>query len=91
MTCSHVKDIANVMHTDDTPVDALEPGTGGKHTGRFWLYVGDPQRPYCLFDYTASRSRYYRRDESTITTCRICCTSVRGVISRLQRRLVRED
>ena len=46
-----------VMHTDDTPVDALEPGTGGKHTGRFWVYVGDPQPPYCLFDYTASRSR----------------------------------
>ncbi len=48
---------SHVMHTDDTPVDALEPGSGGKHTGRFWVYVGDPQHPYCLFDYTASRSR----------------------------------
>lgn len=48
---------SDVMHTDDTPVDALEPRTGGKHTGRFWVYVGDWQHPYCLFDYTASRSR----------------------------------
>ena len=46
-----------VIHTDDTPVDALEPKTGGRHTGRFWVYVGDAQNPYCLFDYTASRSR----------------------------------
>ncbi len=46
-----------VIHTDDTPVDALEPGTGGKHTARFWVYVGDPLHPYTLFDYTPSRKR----------------------------------
>ena len=46
-----------VIHTDDTPVDALEPRSGGRHTGRFWVYVGDPDHPCCLFDYTASRSR----------------------------------
>ena len=46
-----------VIHTDDTPVDALEPGTGGKHTARFWVYVGDPLYPYTLFDYTPSRKR----------------------------------
>jgi transposase len=48
---------SSVLHTDDTPVDALEPGSGGKHTARFWVYVGDKQHPYAVFDYTASRSR----------------------------------
>lgn len=46
-----------VLHTDDTPVDALEPGTGGKHKARFWVYVGDLLHPYTLFDYTPSRKR----------------------------------
>ena len=55
-----MKDLAMqspVIHTDDTPVDALEPGTGGKHTARFWVYVGDTLHPYTLFDYTPSRKR----------------------------------
>jgi transposase len=48
---------SDVIHTDDTPVDALEPRSSGKHTGRFWVYVGDGRNPYTVFDYTASRSR----------------------------------
>ncbi len=46
-----------VVHTDDTPVDVLDPQAGGTHTGRFWVYVGDQRHPYNVFDFTPSRSR----------------------------------
>lgn len=48
---------SRVLHTDDTPVDVLEPGRGKTRTGRFWVYVGDDDHPYVVFDYTPSRSR----------------------------------
>jgi transposase len=48
---------SKTLHTDDTPVDVLEPGKGKTRTGRFWVYVGDDQHPYIVFDYTPSRSR----------------------------------
>jgi hypothetical protein len=38
-------------------VDVLEPGRGQTRTGRFWVYVGDDNHPYVVFDYTPSRSR----------------------------------
>ena len=49
---------SRIIHTDDTPVDVLDreyPGT--TKTGRFWVYVGDPDHPQTVFDYTPSRSR----------------------------------
>jgi len=49
---------SRIIHTDDTPVDVLDreyPGT--TRTGRFWVYVGDPDHPQSVFDYTPSRSR----------------------------------
>lgn len=46
-----------VIHTDDTPVDVLEPKGRGAKTGRFWVYVGDEDHPQTVFDYTPSRSR----------------------------------
>lgn len=48
---------SKVIHTDDTPVDVLEPGRGQTRTGRFWVYVGDVAHPLTVFDYTPSRSR----------------------------------
>jgi len=48
---------SRIVHTDDTPVDVLEPGRGKTRTGRFWVYVGDDEHPYIVFDYTPSRSR----------------------------------
>ncbi|MFN0136821.1 MAG: IS66 family transposase, partial [Phycisphaerae bacterium] len=48
---------SKVIHTDDTPVDVLEPGRGQTRTGRFWVYVGDATHPLTVFDYTPSRSR----------------------------------
>lgn len=48
---------SKVIHTDDTPVEVLEPGRGQTRTGRFWVYVGDADHPLTVFDYTPSRSR----------------------------------
>jgi hypothetical protein len=48
---------SRVIHTDDTPVEVLEPGRGETRTGRFWVYVGDADHPLTVFDYTPSRSR----------------------------------
>jgi transposase len=46
---------SRVIHTDDTTVKMLAPGK--TKTCRFWVYLGDPQHPYSVFDFTESRSR----------------------------------
>ena len=48
---------SRVIHTDDTPVSVLDPMLPKTRTGRFWVYCGDPQNPYSVYDYTASRKR----------------------------------
>jgi transposase len=48
---------SRILHTDDTPVDVLDPALGRTRTGRFWVYVGDQPHPYIVYDYTPSRSR----------------------------------
>jgi len=45
------------IHTDDTPIRVLAPGTGKTRTARFWVYLGDAENPFTLFDYTPTRSR----------------------------------
>ena len=45
------------IHTDDTPIRVLAPGTGKTRTARFWVYLGDDNNPFTLFDYTPTRSR----------------------------------
>ena len=53
---SHVK-ASRKIHTDDTPVNLLDPGRGKTRTARFWVYVGDDAHPFTVFDFTPSRSR----------------------------------
>jgi transposase len=48
---------SRVMHTDDTPVDVLEPKSGKTRQGRFWVYVGNASHPQVVFDYTPNRKR----------------------------------
>ncbi len=48
---------SKVMHTDDTPVPVQAPGRNKTKTGRIWVYIGDEQHPYNVFDYTPSRNR----------------------------------
>ena len=49
---------SKVVQTDDTPVpvlDRLHPGR--TRTGRLWVYRGDAEHPYTVFDYTPTRKR----------------------------------
>jgi transposase len=48
---------SRVIHTDDTPVEVLDPSLPHTRTGRFWAYVGDRRNPYVVYDYTPSRKR----------------------------------
>jgi transposase len=46
---------SKVIHTDDTPVRLLSDD--GPKTGRLWVYVGDREHPYTVYDATTSRQR----------------------------------
>jgi transposase len=49
---------SKVIHTDDTPVTTLDrDDPDGRKTGRVWVYLGDRDHPYTVYDMTASRSR----------------------------------
>ena len=41
---------SKVIHTDDTPVPVLERGRPSTKTGRLWVYVGDEDAPFTVFD-----------------------------------------
>jgi transposase len=45
-----------VIQTDDTPVRVQNPITGGMTTGRLWVYLGDWDHPFIVYDYTPDRS-----------------------------------
>jgi len=49
--------LSSKVHTDDTPINMLDPGRGKTRTARFWAYVGDDAHPHTVFDFTPSRSR----------------------------------
>jgi transposase len=48
---------SKAVQTDDTPVPVLDPELPHTRTGRIWTYVGDPEHPYTVYDYTPNRSR----------------------------------
>ena len=43
------------IHADDTPLLLLRP----RRTAYAWVYLGDTQNPYTLFDFTAGRSQNF--------------------------------
>jgi transposase len=47
---------SKVIHTDDTPV-RVQGDKASAYTGRFWVYVGDANHPFTVYDYTPSRKR----------------------------------
>src|SRR5262245_7570799 len=49
---------SRVIHTDDTSVPFLERGRDKARDGHLWVYLGDRDHPYVVFDFTA----HYRRD-----------------------------
>src|SRR5262245_16876371 len=46
-----------VLWTDDTPVTVLGGKGGGSSKGRFWVYIGDDDHPYSVYDFTTSQAR----------------------------------
>ncbi len=49
---------SHVVHTDDTVMPMLAPDSGGKtRQARMWVYIGDDDHPYNVFDFTLSRAR----------------------------------
>lgn len=48
---------SGVIGTDDTVMPMLNPGAGKASKARMWVYVGDDEHPYNIFEFTRSRSR----------------------------------
>ena len=46
-----------IIWTDDTPVTVLGGEQPGSSTGRFWVYIGDVDHPYSVYDFSTSWSR----------------------------------
>jgi transposase len=46
-----------ILWTDDTPVTVLGGKLFGSCKGRFWVYIGDDQHPYSVYEFTMSRAR----------------------------------
>jgi transposase len=46
-----------VLWTDDTSVTVLGGKKFGRSTGRFWVYIGDVEHSYSVYDFTMSRAR----------------------------------
>ena len=48
---------SKAIHTDDTPVPVLDRRLTKTRTGRLWVYIGDKDNPYTVFEYTPNRCR----------------------------------
>jgi transposase len=48
---------SRVIQTDDTTVPVLDRRLSRARTARLWVYLGDGEHPYAIYDYTADRSR----------------------------------
>lgn len=48
---------SKVVHTDDTVVPVQDKTRTKTRQGRAWVYVGDHDHPYTVFDFTPTRSR----------------------------------
>ncbi len=47
---------SRVIQTDDTPVPVLTPGARRTKIGHLWVYLGDAEAPYAVFDFTPTYS-----------------------------------
>lgn len=48
---------SRIIWTDDTPMPVLDPQLDRTRKGRLWVYCGDRDHPYSVYDYTPSRKR----------------------------------
>jgi transposase len=47
---------SDVIQTDDTPVKVQDHDGKGIKTGRLWVYIGDSENRFIVYDYTPDRS-----------------------------------
>ena len=57
MRMKHLLLKSKVIHTDDTSIKMLAPGTGIAQEAKFWPYLGDWLHPYAVYDFTIDRKR----------------------------------
>jgi hypothetical protein len=48
--------LSRVIHGDDTSAKLRLPGENETSKAHFWVYVGDADYPYVVFDFTADPS-----------------------------------
>jgi transposase len=48
---------SRIIWTDDTTVPVWDPTLPRTRTGRFWVYLGDAENPYCVYDFTPRHTR----------------------------------
>lgn len=48
---------SQVLHTDDTAMPVQDPDRDRTRQARLWVYLGDRDHPYTVFDFTPNRSR----------------------------------
>jgi hypothetical protein len=48
---------SRVVQTDETRVPVQEPGQDKTKSGRLWVYLGDRDHPFTVYDYTATKAR----------------------------------
>jgi transposase len=48
--------LSKVIRTDDTPVTVQDPSGKGTKTGRLWVYLGDRDHRFVVYEYTPDRS-----------------------------------
>jgi len=49
--------LGRVVQTDEIRVPVLQPGLKQTKSGRLWVYVGDRDHPYLVYDYRPNKSR----------------------------------
>jgi hypothetical protein len=50
---------SRVVQTDDTPVPVQDDTRDGTRTGRVWLYHGDGEHPYLVYQYSPNREQQW--------------------------------
>lgn len=48
---------SNVVHCDESPLQVQDEAGGRLHQAWMWVYVGDPDHPYTVYDYQRSRGQ----------------------------------
>jgi transposase len=48
---------SRVVQTDETRVPVQEPGLDKTKSGRLWVYLGDSDHPFTVYDYTPTKAR----------------------------------